>query len=823
MLTFGLVLLSTASIKFESLENREKAEVEEKFRLLYKQNYEDIPWFASSSTELSSSSGLEDQEPVPWESLSSSYSASIAGGNDNPESDSSSSTDNGNDGIDSDIEENPEDDLEAYWAQCAVNHQVNASTSTSIRSVDDPCECYENGLSLCYKSTITMSKYSCANSVLIQAFGCEKSFEFKTNQAQSFHKSNLEKDRESLETCSDLGESTQGPLLDLTNRVNLYRYLAGLSPVKLLTKYNKGCQKVAKAHEASNVGATLSHSLSGFSCADSEAIEYASKSNLYYRGAQFNPVDAIDAWMDDSADSTIGHRRWILHPPLGSIGYGMYSYYAALRVIDTESQAYPDIPFIAYPSPGYFPSELIYSVFTFSLPNTYYSSSQSSKFTLKEFKVDDQDCINNVTSKKLDRISGVDETFSITLKEDDSNDSLLEQVRDATSIYIMIEVSNSDGTKSYEYTIKPFWAGSDQYCICSYCSSANVCRKNGCPRASKVIQISNEFFRDSSKSDVDQRYGCYQYLNNDKGCGAMSYITQLVKKSNNNDITFYTIGSDGDTYKRGGLDFTTVRLKNIHLRGTYVPYGKNSQWITLYREESNPNSSKNISLRKTQFAASNSGSYQFSTVSDISFESIDLDWFTATELPNRWSSDSLYIQAGDQPEAVYVLDDCIKIKGRTSSKIVTIAPRNSNIANDDNNRVIYTNNLFIVTASKTVLISTSSSTTRKLRSSSQSSFEDFKVKFNSGSKVSVEVEGDLSSSGVVKEISLVNPVGTDKITITTTSGSSYSGSFFTKSSSDDVFPEAPDQETFNNYITGDTTASSSKNLNDGEIAGIVVV
>lgn len=43
MLTFGLVLLSTASIKFESLENREKAEVEEKFRLLYKQNYEDIP------------------------------------------------------------------------------------------------------------------------------------------------------------------------------------------------------------------------------------------------------------------------------------------------------------------------------------------------------------------------------------------------------------------------------------------------------------------------------------------------------------------------------------------------------------------------------------------------------------------------------------------------------------------------------------------------------------------------------------------------------------------------------------------------------------
>lgn len=84
MLTFGLVLLSTASIKFESLENREKAEVEEKFRLLYKQNYEDIPWFASSSTELSSSSGLEDQEPVPWESLSSSYSASIAGGNDNP-------------------------------------------------------------------------------------------------------------------------------------------------------------------------------------------------------------------------------------------------------------------------------------------------------------------------------------------------------------------------------------------------------------------------------------------------------------------------------------------------------------------------------------------------------------------------------------------------------------------------------------------------------------------------------------------------------------------------------------------------------------------
>jgi len=90
------------------------------------------------------------------------------------------------------------------------------------------------------------------------------------------------------------------------------------------------------------------------------ACKGTSNSNIYQASAR-GPlcVDAVNDWMDDSDSANIdriGHRRWCLNPPLAKVGLASFKGYAAMWSMDASRKDVPDFDFVAYPSPGFFPT-----------------------------------------------------------------------------------------------------------------------------------------------------------------------------------------------------------------------------------------------------------------------------------------------------------------------------------------------------------------------------------------------------------------------------------------------------------------------------------
>lgn len=90
-------------------------------------------------------------------------------------------------------------------------------------------------------------------------------------------------------------------------------------------------------------------------------------SNLAYGGgAPQNSADTVLQYLDDSGVSSLGHRRWVLHPGITHTAFGgvksSNSYYSAMVSINgTSMSGYPEVPFIAWPPPGPVHYQLFYS------------------------------------------------------------------------------------------------------------------------------------------------------------------------------------------------------------------------------------------------------------------------------------------------------------------------------------------------------------------------------------------------------------------------------------------------------------------------------
>jgi hypothetical protein len=87
----------------------------------------------------------------------------------------------------------------------------------------------------------------------------------------------------------------------------------------------------------------------------------AGESNIAWGSG--HPAQAIDQFMEDNGnDTTLGHRRWILNPPLGPIGIGywegggMYGNAECLRIFGNSGGG-PNPPWVAIPTAGFAPIE----------------------------------------------------------------------------------------------------------------------------------------------------------------------------------------------------------------------------------------------------------------------------------------------------------------------------------------------------------------------------------------------------------------------------------------------------------------------------------
>lgn len=134
---------------------------------------------------------------------------------------------------------------------------------------------------------------------------------------------------------------------------------------------NKIAQKTAFLMEVNN---SLSHTPpKNWKCFNQIAFNGAGNSNLSL-GYSFSE-SILGQIEDDGINNTeCGHRRWILNPYNRVFGFGSTKNAMALKVIETNKKRNAEIKFnnksfIAWPSANYFPIDLIFERWSFSLEN----------------------------------------------------------------------------------------------------------------------------------------------------------------------------------------------------------------------------------------------------------------------------------------------------------------------------------------------------------------------------------------------------------------------------------------------------------------------
>ncbi len=162
-------------------------------------------------------------------------------------------------------------------------------------------------------------------------------------------------------TC-DPGTLARGGMDDALARLNMYRYLAGLAPVADSASDDVNDQACALMSAWNPAGPQAHSPPSTATCFTPQGAAGAGSSNIAW-GCR-SPSDAMDQWMIDwGNETTFGHRRWMLNPPLGPIGFGYYeggNNYgsAACLGVFGSSGSGPRPPVISLPPPGFVPLEL---------------------------------------------------------------------------------------------------------------------------------------------------------------------------------------------------------------------------------------------------------------------------------------------------------------------------------------------------------------------------------------------------------------------------------------------------------------------------------
>ncbi|MFC5531480.1 S-layer homology domain-containing protein [Cohnella yongneupensis] len=156
---------------------------------------------------------------------------------------------------------------------------------------------------------------------------------------------------------------------DGVNAVNFYRFISGLPyDLKATAALNAQAQYGAVLLAATGY---LTHTPKKISDMPDDfykqGYDSTSSSNIYSSYGYDDHIVArsIDAYMEDSDVGNldrVGHRRWILNPPLQEIGIGQAesaddTSFSALQVFDMNRKTKVDYHYIAYPAAGLFPIE----------------------------------------------------------------------------------------------------------------------------------------------------------------------------------------------------------------------------------------------------------------------------------------------------------------------------------------------------------------------------------------------------------------------------------------------------------------------------------
>lgn len=152
-----------------------------------------------------------------------------------------------------------------------------------------------------------------------------------------------------------------------TKRVNFYRQLTGLATIpqtNSIAYQNRSDQTALIMEENKFMNHYLPENLK---CWSSEGNWGALGGNLYKYSDYACSTDSIESYMRDENTFSLGHRRWILDPPLPQVVTSAAGQYSVLLTTLYMNKADNPIPkFIAYPPPGPIPYDIIYNDWSFS-------------------------------------------------------------------------------------------------------------------------------------------------------------------------------------------------------------------------------------------------------------------------------------------------------------------------------------------------------------------------------------------------------------------------------------------------------------------------
>jgi len=161
-------------------------------------------------------------------------------------------------------------------------------------------------------------------------------------------------------TC-DPGSLSRDALDDGLARLNYFRWLVGLGPTTDSAEDDEVAQKCALVSAWNPAGPGAHSPPPSATCYTPEGALGAASSNIAWGAADL--ADAIDLWMIDYGnETTFGHRRWLLNPPLEPVGLGHYrggtndGTASCIRVFGGSGTG-PTPNWLAFPPPGYVPQQ----------------------------------------------------------------------------------------------------------------------------------------------------------------------------------------------------------------------------------------------------------------------------------------------------------------------------------------------------------------------------------------------------------------------------------------------------------------------------------
>ena len=147
---------------------------------------------------------------------------------------------------------------------------------------------------------------------------------------------------------------------------NYGRWLAGLPAVTLNDELNQSAQACAAI--MANQGALSHEPGRDWACYTADGARGAAQSNIgMSRGAETIAESVLGFFWDGGTSNrrSVGHRRWLQSPTLGEVGFGYHIAAGSgvradcYNVVGGGQVAVSGPAFIAYPSPGPFPLEMV--------------------------------------------------------------------------------------------------------------------------------------------------------------------------------------------------------------------------------------------------------------------------------------------------------------------------------------------------------------------------------------------------------------------------------------------------------------------------------